>query len=152
MGLTNSEKQRIRQQQEYRRLLEKCQCALDQLPKTRINQLNSDTYTLASRVEKILEVDNSITVVPFLVTSVLQKCLLAFSEIPDTKIARLGESTFALSAQIHSALSQISTPFILLEACRSALALINISTEYAGMSTAQELEAAITRAESELFA
>ena len=59
---------------------------------------------------------------------------------------------FALSAQSNPALSQISTAFVLLEACKSALALINISTEYAGMSTAQELEAAITRAESELFA
>ena len=34
----------------------------------------------------------------------------------------------------------------LLEACQSALALINISTEYAGMSTAQELQRAIQQA------
>ena len=34
----------------------------------------------------------------------------------------------------------------LLEACKSALALIEISTDFAGMSTAKELQAAITKA------
>jgi len=37
----------------------------------------------------------------------------------------------------------------LLEACKSALALINISTEYAGMATAQELQRAIQQAAGE---
>lgn len=37
----------------------------------------------------------------------------------------------------------------LLEACKSALALINISTDYAGMSTSRELEAAIKKAKGE---
>ena len=37
----------------------------------------------------------------------------------------------------------------LLEACKSALALIQISTDYKDMSTAKELMAAIARAEGE---
>jgi len=35
----------------------------------------------------------------------------------------------------------------LLEACKTALALIDISTDYAGMSTSRELKAAIYKAE-----
>ena len=52
--------------------------------------------------------------------------------------------------EVDLALVKKSAHYALLQACKSALALINIATPYAGMTTARELEAAISEAENEL--
>jgi hypothetical protein len=50
MGLSNNERKLLKEQNDQRRILEKCLCALNQIPKTRINRLNMDTHTLATRI------------------------------------------------------------------------------------------------------
>jgi hypothetical protein len=84
---------------------------------------------------------------------------VAASAVPNSKSRLiiedcLGNSVAALSLRgvqgrldVMEANAQLlAAAPVLVEACKSALALINISTEYAGMSTAKELESALLAA------
>ena len=65
---------------------------------------------------------------------------------PDTEVCEANAARIVACVNACEGIADPSVVPELLEACKSALALIEISTDYKGMSTSRELRAAIAKA------
>ena len=141
----------IRDEANYKILLNKCYVALRQIKITDIKQLKTNTVSLSNLIYHTYSKNHSLNNAPFILINLLEKCSIAFNTILSMDLDGYDwVNISSILKEVDSVLVEISTPYALLQACKSALALINISTPYAGMSTAKELEAVIKRAEEEL--